>query len=244
MRLIYCILLTILTLEASWSQTGIGTTTPNATLHIEPSSKTDPSGEDGLLIPRMSNFPGDGVEKGQLIYLQDNPNENEGFYYWDGTRWIWLLQNYDRTIDISTYIFSGSGYTGTGNQRIVNFESIDAFDDTGFSVSGNNMTIGKKGRYVLTFTSSVKRFGNETPFRQANFTYIVYLNNVALPASMGRVTASTSNEIPTATSAAFSTIINLQVGDVLKVIVEKSNEIPHEFQGYGTNGLTLTFLRD
>ncbi|MGS2763844.1 hypothetical protein [Sinomicrobium sp. M5D2P9] len=224
-------------------KSGINTTSPDAMLHVEPSNKINPTGADGVLIPRMADYPGNGVEKGQLIYLLNHPTDQEGFYFWDGTTWVWLINNYERTIDVATYVASGSGYTGTGNSRVVNFSRIDAFDAAGFTVSANNVTVGKSGRYLITFTASAKRTGSATGANQANFTYQLFRNGVPLPLSTGRVTASTSNEIPSATSAAFSTIEDLQIGDVLRVDVIRSNEDPQAFTGYGINGLTLTFLR-
>lgn len=240
----YCyILLFCFLFNYMYSQVaGVNTRDPKASLHIEPSSKSTPNGADGILIPRMSDYPGNGIEKGQLIYLINHPVDKEGFYFWDGTSWVWLINNYERTIDSSTYVASGTGYTGTGDIRTVNFSRLDAFDVSGFSVSGNNVTVGKTGKYLITFTSSAKRSGAGGP-TQCNFVYALYVNNVALPASTGRVKASTSNEIPTATSAAFSTIVDLQVGDVLRMDVLRSNEAPSGFDGYGINGLTLTYLR-
>lgn len=235
--------LLLVTLNVFGQNSGINTTSPDAMLHIEPSSKTNPTGADGVLIPRMADYPGNGVEKGQLIYLLNHPTDQEGFYFWDGTTWVWLINNYERTIDVATYVACGSGYTGTGNSRVVNFSRIDAFDPTGFTVSANNITVGKSGKYLVTFTSSVKRTGVQSGASQANFTYQLFGNGVPLPLSTGRVTASTSNEIPCATSAAFSTIVDLEAGDVLRVDVIRSNEDPQAFTGYGINGLTLTFLR-
>ena|SRR5690554_6201102 len=232
-----------LSLTSLYSQNmGVNTETPKATLHVEPTDKNSPTGADGIIIPRMADYPGDGIVKGQLIYLINHPTDQSGFYYWDGEEWVWLINHYERTIDVATYVASGTGYTGSGNNRVVNFSRIDAFDTTGFSVSGNSITVGKSGKYLVTFTTSAKRTSSTTG-RQANFAYVLYVNNTSLPGNSGRVEASTSNESPSATSAAFSTIVDLQQGDILQIEVTRSNEDPQAFQGYGTNGLTLTYLR-
>lgn len=232
-----------LSLTSLYSQNmGVNTETPKATLHVEPTDKNSPTGADGIIIPRMADYPGNGVVKGQLIYLINHPTDQSGFYYWDGAQWVWLINHYERTIDVATYVASGTGYTGSGNNRVVNFSRIDAFDTTGFSVSGNSITVGKGGKYLVTFTTSAKRTSSTTG-RQANFAYVLYVNNTSLPGNSGRVEASTSNESPSATSAAFSTIVDLQQGDILQIEVTRSNEDPQAFQGYGTNGLTLTYLR-
>ncbi|MFD2037529.1 hypothetical protein ACFSKL_22235 [Belliella marina] len=225
-----------------YSQTGVVTSSPDASLHVEAINKANPSGSDGVLIPRMADYPGNGIEKGQLIYLLNHPTDQEGFYFWDGTTWVWLINNYERTIDVATYVASGSGYTGTGNNRVVNFSRIDAYDPTGFAVAANNVTVGKTGKYLVTFTTSAKRTSTVLG-SQANFTYVLYVNGNQLPSITGSVTASTSNEAPSSTSAAMSTIVDLNQGDVLRVDVNRSNEDPQAFIGYGINGLTLTFLR-
>jgi|SRR5690554_2660230 len=232
-----------LSLTSLYSQNmGVNTETPKATLHVEPTDKNSPTGADGIIIPRMADYPGNGVAKGQLIYLQNHTTDQDGFYFWDGTTWVWLINHYERTIDKATYVASGTGYTGTGNNRVVNFSRIDAYDTTGFAVSNNEVTVGKTGKYLVTFTTSVKRT-SATPTRQTNFLYSLYVNGFQLPSNEGKVTVSTSNEAPSSTSAAMSVIVDLNQGDVLHIEVDRSDEIAQGFAGYGINGLTLTYLR-
>lgn len=42
---------------ATYSQVGIGTTTPNAQLEIQSSNQATPANTDGILIPKMDEFP-------------------------------------------------------------------------------------------------------------------------------------------------------------------------------------------
>ncbi|RKS95861.1 hypothetical protein BCF58_3519, partial [Chryseobacterium defluvii] len=47
----------ILASMLSFAQVGIRTQVPSASLHIEPSSISSPTGMDGILIPRVKAFP-------------------------------------------------------------------------------------------------------------------------------------------------------------------------------------------
>lgn len=69
-----------------FSQVGVGTTTPGAQLDIVASNPSNPENIDGLLIPRINNFPTvnpGAAQHGMLIYLNNNlPKFPVGFYYW------------------------------------------------------------------------------------------------------------------------------------------------------------------
>lgn len=74
------------------AQVGINTTNPQASLEIVASDANNPDNKDGLLVPRVANFPSTNpVSKGLLIYLNDTDNNNaeaDGFYVWDGSGWM------------------------------------------------------------------------------------------------------------------------------------------------------------
>ena len=55
-----------------FGQVGIGTTSPNASLEIESSNQATPSNTDGLLIPKVDEFPATnpgGAQNGMLFML-------------------------------------------------------------------------------------------------------------------------------------------------------------------------------
>src|SRR5690606_40402497 len=81
-------LLVILYSITSFSQVGIGTTSPNALLDIRSSSQAAPSNIDGILIPKIDNFPGTPpsvAQSGMMVYFTGNTTYPKGFYYWDNT---------------------------------------------------------------------------------------------------------------------------------------------------------------
>ena len=99
-RIYYFVIIIIFPL-LSFSQVGIGTSTPNSTMEIVGSGTND-----GLLIPRVNNLDALGANQNSaLVYLTTTTGTNTpGFYYWENATslWIPLLNKY-------------KGWTTTGN---------------------------------------------------------------------------------------------------------------------------------
>ncbi|MCB0432000.1 MAG: hypothetical protein KDD18_02825, partial [Mangrovimonas sp.] len=71
MKITFSSLFILLALSAQ-AQVGVGTTTPNATLDVRSSNQTTPSNNDGLLIPKMDNFPATqptAVQDGMMVFV-------------------------------------------------------------------------------------------------------------------------------------------------------------------------------
>ncbi|WP_104736404.1 tail fiber domain-containing protein [Hanstruepera ponticola] len=103
MKARYIVALFSLIFQITIAQVGIGTTSPSASLDIKSSSQTTPSNTDGLLIPKIDEFPSSnpGVNQdGMLVYATGNGAPAKGFYYWDNatTSWVFLIEkNYGDT---------------------------------------------------------------------------------------------------------------------------------------------------
>ncbi|WP_179020667.1 tail fiber domain-containing protein [Winogradskyella forsetii] len=87
------IVLIVLCTQSVISQVGIGNTSPNATLDISSSNQATPNNTDGILIPKVDEFPTTNptaLQDGMLVYATGNGTPTKGFYYWDisGTSWI------------------------------------------------------------------------------------------------------------------------------------------------------------
>ncbi|MBN8565975.1 MAG: hypothetical protein J0M25_04460 [Flavobacteriales bacterium] len=76
---------------------GIGTSQPLAKFHIAPSSAFAPSNTDGIIIPKVSNFPftnPTAAQQGMLLYLTTQFGGNiPGFYFWDNPSLSWKCLN-------------------------------------------------------------------------------------------------------------------------------------------------------
>ena len=76
------------------AQVGINTTDPKAQLDIASSNSTNPAITDGILIPRIENFPTlspSEEQDGMLVYLKkEKPGFPIGFYYWNSGLGAWI----------------------------------------------------------------------------------------------------------------------------------------------------------
>ncbi len=77
----------------TFSQVGINTTSPNATLDITASNTANPANNDGILIPKIDNFPITNpttAQDGILVYVTGAGIPLKGFYYWDNAQSTWI----------------------------------------------------------------------------------------------------------------------------------------------------------
>ncbi|NHN27413.1 hypothetical protein FIA58_017165 [Flavobacterium jejuense] len=76
------------------AQVGVNTTSPKASLDIQINDATNPTNEDGILIPRIDTFPSSNPTADQnamLVYLTTVVGTNNpGFYYWDNATTTWI----------------------------------------------------------------------------------------------------------------------------------------------------------
>ena len=69
-----------------YAQVGIGNVSPNATLDISATNVSTPTNTDGILIPRMDEFPAanpTAAQDGMMVFITGAGSVSEGFYYWD-----------------------------------------------------------------------------------------------------------------------------------------------------------------
>ena len=139
------------------AQVGIGTTTPNASLEIQASNVASPANTDGLLIPKVDEFPTTNpaaAQDGMLVYATGNGSVTKGFYFWNNGSSNWdvvsgssIQQINDLTDGVSdndgtndgSSIFlgvdSGSNDDGTNNQNVgIGFNAIQ-LNTSGFANS-------------------------------------------------------------------------------------------------------------
>ena len=75
------------------AQVGIGNTNPQANLDIRASNLQNPKNTDGILIPRIDNFPNinpTATQNGMLVFITGNGTSTKGFYYWNQSNTSWI----------------------------------------------------------------------------------------------------------------------------------------------------------
>ena len=87
------ILMTVLAIGLLNAQVGINTTNPQSQLDIRSSNQASPANTDGILVPKVDNFPSTNPtasQDGMLVFATGSGTPTKGFYYWDQTTSTWV----------------------------------------------------------------------------------------------------------------------------------------------------------
>lgn len=171
MRLFFFFFLFLSFMNAGYSQTGIGTTSPDPSAQLDVTST-----EKGFLTPRMTKAQREGITDpatGLLVY-QTDVVDSTGFYYFDGSEWIYLSPAADDVVDefegFSAYINS---QTVSASQPLMNWEVTSPYyGSPGFDITTGIYTIPQTGKYRISATinyktstsNSVSMGGDVNPF--------------------------------------------------------------------------------
>ena len=134
--------LLLLTCFTSYGQVGINTTNPNATLDIQSSNQATPAQNDGILIPKIDNFPivnPTAVQNGMLVFVTGSGNSTKGFYYWDNpiTTWILISGVSNGTGSNTLDQAYDQGGAGAGRNIDASNGAVRINGDDGFLVTGS-----------------------------------------------------------------------------------------------------------
>lgn len=157
MKNIFFVLILLLT-TISFSQVGIGTTTPDA------SSVLDITATDaGLLIPRMLQSERDAIQDPATGLMVYQTNNTPGFYYYDGSGWIAtgsvasgtmtqaLYQDLTQAVKITN---TSTGDLNTATETVFsNFttSNLIATSSSDFSIAADGITPNFNGTVDVVF---------------------------------------------------------------------------------------------
>ena len=138
----------------SWSlqaQVGIGTTTPSAMLDIKASDQVNPANTDGLLIPKIDEFPSvvpTAASDGMLVFASGLGSVSKGFYYWNSLTGSWV----DLSGGIAQWTASGAdierqsgnvyiGNTNSTNNDLYISDRIIDWDNSGYFLDPGSVSV-------------------------------------------------------------------------------------------------------
>lgn len=166
MRKLALIILVLIYNSSTWAQVGIGNTNPNATLDISASNVAIPSNTDGILVPRVDNFPvtsPTASQNGMLVFVTGNGTPTKGFYYWDQytTSWIGIVST-NTTQHYIGELFGGGivyyVYNNGANGLIASLNDLDGGSGTSW---GTGVSLGANDYYngAANTTTIVTAYG-------------------------------------------------------------------------------------
>jgi uncharacterized protein YdeI (BOF family) len=129
---------------STFAQTGIGTTTPNASAKLDVYSTNK-----GFLPPRVTlTSVSDATTiaspaEGLLVYNLGSVGLQAGYYYWNGANWA----------TIATATSAGNGVTSTDMVKLYGKAYSTASGDIAHA-NGHTFTVPVSGRYSFDFSSS------------------------------------------------------------------------------------------
>lgn len=138
---------------AIFSQVGVNTNTPKATLDIE--AATNPTTADGILIPRVSKLRAKNMispEISTLIYINNISDDNSttgtvgkinaiGFYYFNGSQWIKIVsENNDTNIYNTDGSLNGDREVNQSSYKLA-FTSTATYGNNHFSVNNSTLSV-------------------------------------------------------------------------------------------------------
>jgi hypothetical protein len=184
------------------AQTGIGTTTPNASAKLDVYSTNK-----GFLPPRVTltsaslaspiTLPAEGL----LVYNLGSTGLQAGYYYWNGTSWA----------TIATASSAGNGVTSSDLVKLYG-EAYSTVSGKIGNTNGYTFTVPVSGRYLFDFSS--------TTYGSTSFTINFYVRQGATNiGSDGQV--STNNGVRVEYNGKVE--VNLQSGVTYNVYVTSTN---------------------
>lgn len=252
MKKIYLFTIIILVQWNSFSQVGIGTTTPNASSSLDISSTST-----GLLIPRVSlidisngTAPVSAPATSLLVYNTNTAvtgGNGAGYYFWNGSVWTKLFtaidQNWTRNGSGQMYPTTLTDLIGIGtnnpstNLHVDSNSSNPVIFDGGsnlyISFAENGLFRGYFGSYAgnaedIEFGTYAGNLG-AVHFTTNNTPKLTVINN-------GNVGIGTTQ--PNALLQFSNTVTNR------KMVLYDTNNNDHQYYGLGINGATFRYQTD
>lgn len=240
MNKIAFIIIALLCVHNSFTQVGIGTTTPDASSILDISST-----DQGVLVPRLTTAQINAIvnpANGLLVYNTDL-NEFQFNCAIPATP-DWIKISHNTSVKCSNTDTSSNINTATYT-NIPIFGTTDWNDDTSlYSVSGNVATINTTGRYRITVNISyiVPTIGGNTDLRVSVEAQIAISGTPT--GAIGNTGYVRHNSGHVEASLHINEVFNLTSGQTISVqTIRGGNSAPAVFRSAGTSNIYIERIK-
>ncbi|WP_124980979.1 complement C1q domain-containing protein [Nonlabens xiamenensis] len=203
----------------TYGQIGLGTNDPQALLDMRVSNQAAPDNTDGLLIPRLDEFPAVDPTFNQdamMVFITGNATAVRGFYYWDNNSSSWVKVGRDATSDFSLTRVSLSGnqaLAATGAQKI-NFDNVIFDINNEFDTANNRFVAQQPGYYRVNAV-----YHTVTAQSNSNFYGIaVFVNGSGVPSKeFAHHHAYNAAENASQVTRHINTVVYLNTNDYIEI---------------------------
>ncbi|MEY8848274.1 tail fiber domain-containing protein [Psychroserpens sp. XS_ASV72] len=226
----------------SIAQVGINTTNPKAQLEIQSSNVATPSNTDGILIPKIDEYPvtnPTAQQDGMLVYVTGNGSVFKGFYYWDNTTTSWISLSGASIEKINDLLDGKSDNDGSDNGSSI-FLGINAGANDDES-NNHNVGIGPNALRQNSTGSNNTAIGNEAMIFNSTGFQNTALGQKAMNFNTSGInnTAIGHKALRDNTTGTNNTVIGVSAGENL---IGSSNVILGYYAGYNSAGDNHVFL--
>ena len=177
-----------------YAQVGIGNVNPNATLDISATNVGTPANTDGILIPRMDEFPAanpTAAQDGMMVFITGNGTAMRGFYYWNqtGTNWVTVNGSSINKVDDLTDGKSDNDGSNDGSSVFLG-QNAGVADD-----SSDNRNVGMGYQVLGNVTTSALNVGIGYQALLNNSTVGGKATAVGYQSMMGNTTGSDNSAL-------------------------------------------------
>ncbi|WP_460218373.1 tail fiber domain-containing protein [Psychroserpens sp. MEBiC05023] len=245
------------------AQVGINTTNPDALLDIRSSNQATPANIDGILIPKVDDFPvanPTANQDGMMVFVTGNGVPSKGLYYWNNTTSNWVavigVKHIDDLIDgksdndgtndgSSIFLGIGAGVSDDGNNNKnvgIGFEALNnsttAYENTanGYQALKNNTSGFDNtaiGTYSL-FSNTIGNYNTAIGSRTLINNTTASLNVAIGSRALARITTGERNTA-TGTSAMYNNVIgNYNTVNGARTLLNNTTGNNNTVMGYET----------
>ena len=225
-----------------FAQVGVNTTSPNALLDISTTNPSAPNSTDGLLIPKIDEYPTINptvLQDGMLVYASGNGSVTKGFYYWDNGTTSWVSFTGATIEKIDDLLDGKSDNDGTDNGSSI-FLGINAGANDDES-NNHNVGIGPNALSQNSTGSNNTAIGNEAMIFNSTGFQNTAIGQKAMNFNTSGInnTAVGHKALRDNTTGANNTVLGVSAGENL---VGSSNVILGYYAGYNSTGDNNVFL--